>query len=392
MKILIITDDTLGPTMAGSALRAWEMARVLAREDHELRIAAAPRSTLPCRAPIELVAHPSWRWAEAVIAPPWSLHLPAFIGDHRLIVDGATPLLAELAAMPATTTARRRRRTAAARLPLVAARADAVLAAGAAQHDWWRALLRRRPELPVLDVPFGIPDDDPADEEGEIAGVPDDWPVVLWWGGVWPWLDLDTLLAARARLGGTLVSIVVPTASRPGSSATSFTSDDLQHAAARHGLTTPAVVALDNWTPYAERHLVLNRASAVGVLHHPGPEAELSFRTRALDALWTGTPLLLSSGGQVATIAADRGWGEVVAPHDPAAVADALLRLLDPDEQARRRAALAADREHWRWSRVAEPLVATLPGLPSIRRNGIGAPLLRAAGSLLGLSTPKVPS
>ena len=53
MKILIITDDTLGPTMAGSALRAWEMARVLAREDHELRIAAAPRSTLPCRAPID---------------------------------------------------------------------------------------------------------------------------------------------------------------------------------------------------------------------------------------------------------------------------------------------------------------------------------------------------
>ncbi|HSL17752.1 MAG TPA: hypothetical protein VLB51_07585, partial [Methylomirabilota bacterium] len=98
MRILVVTDDLLGPTMAGSALRGWELARALATAGHSVRLVAAAGSTAPGDAPVELAARPDWRWAEVVVAPPWSLHLPAFTGRHRLVVDGATPLLAELAA------------------------------------------------------------------------------------------------------------------------------------------------------------------------------------------------------------------------------------------------------------------------------------------------------
>lgn len=385
MRVLFLTDDRLGFSMAGSALRAWELANALARAGHDVRISADPGSEPPSDSPVELIDSPCWRWSEVVVAPPWSLHLPAFTGNHTLVIDGATPLLAELDAMPPTPEIGRRRRTAAARLPLVRARADAVLAAGAAQHEWWKRVFNRRPNVPILEVPFGIQSHDPPEESADVIGVPGDWSVVLWWGGVWPWLDFDTLLAARARLGRIPVSIVVPTATRPGGSLAQFTANDLNRMAARYALSAPEVVPLEHWAPYDERHLILNRAAIMAFLHRPSPEAELSFRTRAMDALWSATPMLLSAGGEVARLADALGWGEVVEPGSPVAVSDALTRLLLPDEQARRRAAIREHRDHWRWSRVAAPLVEALPDLGSVPRKPLAPSLVRTAGILAGL-------
>jgi glycosyltransferase involved in cell wall biosynthesis len=385
MRVLVLTDDRLGPALAGSALRAWELANALSRAGHEIRIVAGRPSMAPHETPVELVQEPCWGWAEVVVAPPWSLHLPAFSGDHLLVVDGATPLLAELETMPPTRAVRRRRRTAAARLPVVAARAHAVLVAGAAQHEWWRRVLHGRPEVPILEVPFGIQEHDPPAESTDIIGVPRDWSVVLWWGGVWPWLDLDTLLAARARLGRVPISVVVPTATRPGGSLAQFAANDLNRMAARYALSAPEVVPLEHWAPYNERHLILNRASVMAFLHRANPEAELSFRTRAMDALWSGTPMLLSAGGEVARLADALGWGEVVEPGSPAAVSEALKRLLEPEEQERRVTAIRDHRSHWRWSRVTEPLVEAIPSLGSVPRKALAPGLLRAAAILTGM-------
>ncbi len=379
-----MTDDRVGPAMAGSALRAWELARVLAGAGHDVRIHAAPDSGPPEEAPVELVARPPWRWADAIVAPPWILPPRSMLGRHLMIADGTTPLLAELAAMEGTPAIRRRRRTARARLPLVLARADAVLAAGEAQEGWWRARLERagRPDVPVLQVPFGIPEDDPPEEPGEIPGVPVRWHVVLWWGGVWPWLDLDTLLAARARLEGAPVSVVVPVAARPGGPAPGLSAAELLERAAAHGLTPPQIVPLERWVPYAERSRVLRRASIVAVLHHPGEEAELSFRTRALDALWAGIPLLLTQGGAVASLAHAHGWGAIVEPHRPKITAAAIDLLLGETEQRRCRLALGAARDAWRWERVAEPLLTALPQLPVTARRSLSGAGLRAAWAL----------
>jgi hypothetical protein len=305
------------------------------------------------------------------------------LGPHLLVIDGATPLLAELDAMPPTPRIRRRRRTAAARLPLVAARADAVLAAGERQIRWWRRLLARRPEVPVVDVPFGVPDADPPPERAEIAGVPPDWQVILWWGGVWPWLDLDTLLAARARLGGSRISVVVPTAARPGRATAPVSTNELLTAASRHGLQQPGVVPLETWIPYAARHTVLNRAALVAVLHRPGAEAELCFRTRALDALWAAVPMLLSEGGAVADLARSGGWGGVVSPQQVEATAAAAHLLLGERRQHECRAALTEQRDLWRWPVVARPLVELLTQLPIAGRDSLPRAMVQAGSALL---------
>ncbi len=382
MRVLVATDDTVGPVMAGSALRAFELARALERRGHEVRIAGAAGSRPPDDAGPPLVREPPWAWSEAVVAPPWSLPPRAFLGRHLLIADGVTPLLAELEAMPRTPERARRRRTAAARLPLVAARADAVLAAGPAQVEWWSERLRGRFGLPLLTVPFGVPDQPPPAERGGVPGVPDDWRVVLWWGGVWPWLDLDTLLDARARLGPVKLSLVVPVAPRPGARGAGWDAAALAGAVRARGLAPPQVVALDRWVPYRERHRILNRADLVAVLHRSGDEAALSFRTRALDAVWAAVPMLLSEGGEVSRLAHQHGWGGVIPPGDAGATAAAIEWLLTDHEQARCRLALEQARPSWTWSRVTEPLAAAIPELPRVRRRALLPAAIRAALAL----------
>ncbi len=382
MNILVITDDRVGQAMAGSALRAWELGLALTRAGHAVRIAAAERSQAPGEGP-QLVARPCWGWAEVILAAPWCLPPRAFLGRQILVIDGTTPLLAELAATPVTAAIAHRQRTARARLPLALARADAVLAAGEAQIAWWQERLLQRPQVPVLAVPFGIPEFAAPTQRDEIAGVPPNWAVVLWWGGVWPWLDLDTLLAARARLGRVPLSLVVPTAPRPGGPLIGPDEDDLLDLAADHDLEPPQVVPLATWVPYDRRHRILNRASLLAVLHHAGEEAELCFRTRALDGIWAGVPLLLSEGGAVAGLTREHGWGGVVTPRDVRATAAALELLLGEREQSRIRAALAAARPAWRWSQVVAPLVAALPKLPGTARGSLLGPALKATGVLL---------
>ncbi len=389
MRIIVLTDDRVGPAMAGSALRAWELARVLVRAGHEVSVGGGPGSEPPADdGPAVRVGAPLGG-TDAVLSPPWNLPPRAFLGRRLLIVDGVTPLLAELDAMLDAPEIRRRRATARARLPLALARADAVLAAGEAQGAWWRQALERagRPGVPVLQLPFGIPEEDPPPESWSPPGLPEDWAMVLWWGGVWPWLDLDTLLAARARLGEAPLGLVVPVTARPGGFARAMDRDTLLRMAERHGLEPPEVLPLESWLPYAQRHRLLNRATLLAVLHHPGEEARLSFRTRALDGVWAGVPLLLSEGGAVAELTREHGWGAVAPVHDAKAVAAAMELMASEREQLRCRGAIAAGRDQWRWPRVAEPLVRILPKLPVASRRRLPLPALSAALELAGLRT-----
>ncbi len=388
MRILILTDDRLGPAMAGSALRAWELGRALGAAGHEIIIAGAPDSSAPGDGP-DIRSRAPWSWAEAVLSAPWNLPPQAFIRRSLLIIDGVTPLPAELAAMPQTKEIQRRLRTARARLPLVIARADAILVAGRAQMQWWNGLLAgSRPDLPIIDVPFGLPSQPPPPDQATIPGVPANHAVVLWWGGVWPWLDLDTLLAARVRLRNAPISIVVPVGARPGTTKTTFGPRDLRLATDTKGLKPPQVIGLERWVPYNQRHLVLNRASLLAVLHRHSPETRLSFRTRAMDGLWATLPLLLSEGGEVSDLAHHHGWGAVIRPGDVNGTAAALELMLGERAQLRCRANLERARPFWSWDQLIEPLLDALPTLSPERREPLSGAVVRSALALAGIHKP----
>ena len=68
--------------------------------------------------------------------------------------------------------------------------------------------------------------------------------------------------------------------------------------------------------------------------------------------------------------------------------AAAIDLLLSDRSQDRCRAALASERDAWRWSAVARPLVEVLPDLPKVTRGGL-VPAVLSAGTVLAGRLPE---
>ena len=81
----------------------------------------------------------------------------------------------------------------------------------------------------------------------------------------------------------------------------------------------------------------------------------------------------------MAAIAHRGGWGAIVPPGDVDLTSAAMDLLLGERSQSRCRTSLHGQRNGWRWSVVAQPLVEALPKLPVTPRSGLAPAALRAA-------------
>jgi len=117
-------------------------------------------------------------------------------------------------------------------------------------------------------------------------------------------------------------------------------------------------VRFEPWRPYERRFDHAQVCDLAVVTHRPGLETDLSLRTRLVDLLWLGVPVVATAGGTMARVIEQVAAGETVPPGDGAALAAAVRRLLVDSD--RRHLASAAGRR-WAaersWSRVAAPLL-----------------------------------
>ena len=114
------------------------------------------------------------------------------------------------------------------------------------------------------------------------------------------------------------------------------------------------VQALD-WVPAERRYDLLRDVDLLVAPHRPSLETRLSLRTRFLDALAAGCPVVTSEGGAMSRLLAEHRAGWLVPPGDAAALARALAEALAaPDSRAAGARELLAG---FRWQRVLAPLV-----------------------------------
>jgi glycosyltransferase involved in cell wall biosynthesis len=118
-------------------------------------------------------------------------------------------------------------------------------------------------------------------------------------------------------------------------------------------------VFFHDWVDYAERENFLTEADIGLSAHVEHVETAFSFRTRVLDYLWAGLPVVTTRGDTLAATIAREGAGIAVPPGDVVGLATALEQLL-ADDAARAESAAAAARlaTDYRWSTVLAPLVA----------------------------------
>ena len=183
--------------------------------------------------------------------------------------------------------------------------------------------------------------------------------LALWGGGLWPWLDPLTAIRAVALLRERhpRLKLVFPGTRHPNPQMAGMPNqvEAAKALAAELGVMDTAVFFGD-WVPYADWPHVLQESDVALTLHFDTVETRLAFRSRVLEYIWAGLPIVATAGDATSDLVAGYGLGRGHAGGDTAAVAAAMDRLLS-EPQAARAAAFTAAREALSWERAAEPLV-----------------------------------
>jgi glycosyltransferase involved in cell wall biosynthesis len=381
----VVTGEVLAPRLAGPAIRAREFARALSR-DHAVTLATTASCDLldddvECRHADGDGLGALGRTADIVIVQGDGLRRAPRLADApHVVVDLYAPFQLEVLERSRDLDRVQRRAAVGLGLDVVneqLRRGDLFLCAHERQRDFWtgqlaavgrvnEAVYDDSPDLSrlVAVVPFGVPDAPPVRTapglRGVVPGIGADDDVLLWGGGIYEWFDPVTLLRAVAELRTRRPTLRLyfagarhpnPAVGETGAAREARRVADELELTDRH-------VFFGDWLAYDERVDVLLDADLAVSTHHDHVETRYSFRTRALDALWAGLPIVTTEGDALADLVVAAGAGAAVPPGDVAALAAAIDRLLA--DRARRDAAstaaiaLATD---LRWSRVLGPLL-----------------------------------
>ena len=376
-RVVVATGEGVGPRMAGPAIRAWRIAEALSGE-HEvvlLTLGAAEASDPRFRvvSASGAVVRSLARRADVVVAQGAVLdRWPELARSAVVVVDLYDPFHLEALEQARDRGEEYRRlavREATAVLNAQLARGDFFLCASPKQRDFWLGQLaavgRVNPLVYDADaslssllaiVPFGIDPEPPTPATTPVLRRTPEERVVLWGGGIYNWFDPVTLVEAMALV--TLPDVRLhflggghPNPDLPAQSAAVAA----RRRAEELGLLGKTVTFAGEWVPYAERGAHLLEA-AVGVSTHlDHVETAYSFRTRILDSLWAGLPVVCTAGDALAGLVEREGLGETVPPGDAEALAGALERVLaDPERYRANVPRVAAEMV---WERALAPLV-----------------------------------
>ncbi len=185
---------------------------------------------------------------------------------------------------------------------------------------------------------------------------------MLWAGGVYSWFDPLTLVRAVHALRDehrdlrlVFLGMRHPNPDVPEMGMAGQT----RRLAQALGLTGEQVFFNETWVPYADRQNWLLDADAGVSTHFEHIETTFAFRTRILDYLWAGLPIVTTDGDAFAELVAAEELGVVVPAQDPVALAAALQRVLYDDAFAARcRDRIAAVAQRYTWEAALAPLAA----------------------------------
>lgn len=360
-RFLLICSDVVGQKMSGPAIRSVEMAKALARE-YEV-VLVAPGAIGSDAAPFELlsdipaIVRREARRADFVVFQGNGLERYPFLKRIKavLIADLYCPVPLEyhqssdgVAAAVRVQTSVYLGRQMADQLRF----ADYFMCASERQRDFWLgglAIMGRingsrwqdtsRADLDRLVslVPFGISDQPPVKNGAGLRqhfSIPAEDFVAVWGGGIYQWFDPLTPIRAVHRLvmQGHRVHLVFMGVGHPNPNIPAH--DMCAQAlslADELGLRGRYVHFNLGWVDYGLRQNFLLEADAGISAHFDNPETRFAFRTRMLDYLWCGLPIVATRGDVFSDAVQEHRLGIVVGYESTDDWYEALLRMKTDD-------------------------------------------------------------
>ncbi len=389
--VLLISQDVVGTRMAGPGIRYLWLARTLANTCTVTLAAPQQEDQMIGEERIRIVSYVPHDWkslqhlaeaADVVVVNADLADEFAEIADltASVVIDGYDPLMAEwlqLGSALDLDTMEREWRQRIAGLARQFVVGDFFICATERQRDWWLGQLdvhgrinpktyRADPTLRnLIDVvATGMPADAPIGGPPVIKdvwpGIAKNDPLILWGGGLWPWLDPLNLIRAMPAVLREIpnVRLAFPGTKRPNQDMQGMPLHVVEavRLSEELGLLNHSVFFGD-WVPYEAWPQVLLESDLAVTLHVESLESHLAFRTRVLDNIWAGVPTIASSGDVTADMLPRYGIGEVLTDHDSEHLAAAIVRWLRKTRESLQ--LLFADaRADLAWEKTAWPLIA----------------------------------
>lgn len=390
MSVLIISHDVIGQKMAGPAIRYWELAKALGRE-LQVTLATPGEPGLKSNAfemhgydvatgkPLLDLANSH----DIVLVAGYLLDQFPFLkaAGKPLVVDIYVPFILENMQIHSDKRLADQAWIHEQTLGVVNEQlrlGDFFLCASEKQRDYWLGMLlangRVNPYTYADDrtlrrlidvVPFGMSSKPPEHNRQVLKGAyrtitPHD-KVIIWGGGIWDWFDPLTLLKATARILDRRDDIKLFFAGIRHPNVDVIPQMRMTSEAIRLskelGLYDRCVF-FNDWVPYEERQNYLLEADIGASLHFDYLETRFSFRTRLLDYIWAGLPIISTRGDAMSDLVERHGLGKTVDYEDVEGVTQALLELLSvPNLREARRPAFQAIARNLTWEKAVQPLL-----------------------------------
>lgn len=384
-KILLYSLAVVGKTMAGPAIRYWEFAHSLSKH-HEVILLVPNESDLTSDrfAIIKKTAdyRKYFKQVDAIITMvvSHSMALAAKMNGVKLILDAYDPLPFELFEIykESKMSFRQKMQNQVTDVFNFSFRmADFIICANENQLDLWTGLLlslkKISPDIYDRDsslknkiriVPFGLSAKPPIKEgigPKALFNLKSTDKIILWGGGIWNWFDPLTLIKAidlisKSRSDIHLIFMGVKAPSESEKEIMSMPAkayrlaEDLK-------LLNQHVFFNPGWIPYEQRTSFLLEADIGISIHFDHLETRYSFRTRLLDYIWAGLPIINTEGDSFSRFINQRKIGLTVPYENVESLARAILSLIDnPEAVAEIKKNMVKVQQEFYWDEIVKPI------------------------------------
>ena len=255
---------------------------------------------------------------------------------------------------------------------------DFFICASERQRDFWLGMLaalgrinpysyKKDPTLyKMIDiVPFGLPSNKPMHTRKVLKGVVENINkkdfVIIWGGGIYNWFDPLTLIRAMAKIADlkSNIKLFFMGVKHPNPEVKELQMvNETISLAKKLGVYNKNVFFNFGWVDYNDRQNYLLEADA-GIITHPNHiETRFSFRTRIMDYLWAGLPIISTEGDYLSTLIEKKGLGIITGDGNVQDLVDAIIKLSE-DRDFYRKCVKNIEEiaKDYTWEKVCQPIL-----------------------------------
>jgi len=386
--LVIISGEAVSSSMAGPAIRVWNFARVLS--EYMNVILAVPNEPDMAEQDFQIIQYSDeGKLKEIVSSADIILCNGMTVSKYRSLKDSGKYLIIDIYdPYNLATLAEYQGENMKERLEIHSSiqkyfneqfyYGDFFICASDRQRDFWLGMLaalnRVNPFSYNIDpsmrkmvdvVPFGMPSHKPihtADVlKGRVEGIGKDDFVIIWGGGIYNWFDPLTLINAMKIVNSKRkdIKLYFMGIKHPNPEVKEFDmAGKTVELAKKLELYEKNIFFNFGWVDYDQRQNYLLESDA-GIITHPEHiETRFSFRTRILDYLWAGLPIISTEGDHLSDKVRTESLGLIVKERSPEDLAEAIIRLAEKgkfyEDCIENIERIAKD---YIWDKVCEPII-----------------------------------